>query len=315
MQRRATGIGPSGPTHMGTDSRRGSAFRLVLYATPICLAAIAGVLYLGSAEDAIREASSVQIVGSETMRPVVSACAEEFMSRNPRADVIVKGGGSGDGIAALFHGIVDIGMTSRNLSRVEREYAVAKGIDISVLELALDGIAIVVNRANTVAALDLGQLRSIFTGRIRNWRELGGAQAEILVFTRATGSGTASLFSERVLASDAYGPSIQRLPTNEAIVAEVAVRPEAIGYTDLGALRRASDRIKTVALRSDAQSPPVLPTAEAIRSGNYPLSRTLYLSTVGKPSGTVRAFLDFCSSPSGQTLLQKAGYVSIHPDR
>jgi phosphate transport system substrate-binding protein len=316
MQRRATGIGPSGSTHMGTDSRRSSAFRLVLYATPICLAAIAGFLYLsGSADGAAREAGSVQIVGSETMRPVVAACAEEFMTRNPQADIIVKGGGSGDGIAALFHGIVDIGMTSRNLSRAERDYAVAKGIEISVFELALDGIAIVVNRASVVAALDLGQLRSIFTGRVRNWRELGGADAEILLFARAAGSGTASLFGERVLGDDAYAASVQRLPTNEAIVAEVAAQYRAIGYTDLGALRRAGDRIKAVALRGDVQSPPVLPTAESIRSGSYPLARSLYLSTAGRPSGTVKAFLDFCSSASGQALLQRAGYVGIHPDR
>lgn len=255
----------------------------------------------------------MQIAGSETMRPVVTACAEEFMTRNPHADIIVKGGGSGDGVAALLHGIVDIGMTSRDLSRRERDFAASKGIDISVFELALDGITVIVNPANAVPALDLGQLRSIFAGTLKNWRELGVAGAQILVFARAAGSGTASLFGERVLGDIPYAASVQHLPTNEAIVAQVAARPGAIGYTGLGALRSAGDRIKAVALRANALSVPVSPTAEAIRSRNYPLTRTLYLSAAGTPPAVVKAFLDFCSSPSGQALVQRAGYVGLNP--
>jgi phosphate transport system substrate-binding protein len=288
--------------------------RLVLYATPLCVAAVAVALSLSRArESSALHDDSVQIVGSETIRPVVAACAEEFMTRNPQADIVVRGGGSGDGIAALLHGIVDIGMTSRHLSSREREYAVANGIDVSVFELALDGITVIVNRANTVPALDLGQLRSIFAGRIRNWRELGGAAVDILVFARAAGSGTASLFGERVLGDDSYADSTLYLPTNEAIAAEVAALPGAIGYSSLGAMRRAGDQIKVVALRADAHSVPVSPTSDTVRSGSYPLTRTLYLSAAGEPSGTVKAFLDFCSSASGQTLLQRAGYVGIEP--
>jgi phosphate transport system substrate-binding protein len=280
----------------------------------IGLAALAGCTYVsGKAEDSALHAGSVQIVGSETMRPVVAACAEDFMTRNPEADVIVKGGGSGDGIAALLHGIVDIGMTSRELSSRERDYAVAQGMDLAVVPLALDGIAIIVNGTNDVSALDLGQLRSVFAGRTRNWRELGGANADIVVFARAAGSGTASLFGEHVLHDDPYVSSVQSLPSNEAIVAEVAARPGAIGYTGLGALRSAGDRIKVVGLRADARSQPVAPTSETIRSGQYPLTRTLYLTAAGNPSGSVKALLDFCSGSSGRALLQRAGYVGIDP--
>lgn len=288
--------------------------RIALYAAPMVLAALAAFLYFSSgAETSALQSGSVQVVGSETMRPVVTACAEEFMTRNPEADIIVKGGGSGDGIAALLHGIVDIGMTSRELSIRERDYAASAGIEISAHALALDGITVIVNRANTVDDLDLVQLRHIFAGKVRSWRELGDADGEVLVFARAAGSGTASLFGDRVLGDDPYAAFVKLLPTNEAIVAEVATRPGAIGYTGLGALRGAGDRVKVVALRTDAQSVPIAPTPDAIRSGNYPLTRTLYLAAAGEPSGTVKSFLDFCSSESGQALLQRAGYVGIRP--
>lgn len=139
--------------------------RLALYATPICLAAFVGLFYFtyfrDGSDGSSLQSGSVQISGSETMRPVVTTCAEEFMTRNPKADVIVRGGGSGDGVAALLYGIVDIGMMSRELSPRERDYAAAKNIQLSVSELALDGVTIIVNRALAVTALRLGQLQAI----------------------------------------------------------------------------------------------------------------------------------------------------------
>lgn len=288
--------------------------RLALYATPIPVAALAVLLYFSSgAENSTLQTGSVQVAGSETMRPVVTACAADFMTRNPQADIIVKGGGSGDGIAALLHGMVDVGMTSRELSPRERDYAASKGIEISVSGLALDGITVIVNRANAITALDLGQLKSIFAGNIRNWQELGGGEADIAGFARAAGSGTASLFGDRVLGDAPYAASVRRLPTNEAIVAEVAKQPGAIGYASLGALRGASDRVKVIALRADPQSAPVTPTSAAIRAGDYPLTRTLYFGTAGKPAVTAKAFLDFCAGASGQALLQRMGYVGLAP--
>jgi phosphate transport system substrate-binding protein len=241
----------------------------------------------------------------------VAACAEEFMTRHPQADIVVKGGGSGDGIAAVLHGIVDIGMASRDISRRERDYAASRNIELAVSALALDGVAIVVHRGVAVPPLDLQQVRDISTGRIRNWRELGGAPADILAFGRAEGSGTAALFGERVMQEDGYAPSVSRLASNEAIVAEVAARPGAIGYTGLGALRAAGDRITALALRADAQSEAIAPVEEAIRSSKYPLARTLHLATAGKPSGIANAFIDFCTAAGGQALVQRAGYVAI----
>lgn len=288
------------------------AFRPVLVLAAIGLV-VAGLLFnfVPKNDSSIPHAGALQVAGSETMRAVVSACAEDFMNRNPQADIIVRGGGSGDGIAALLHGIVDISMTSRELSRRERDYATSKKFEFSEFPLALDGIAIVVHRANPIAALDLAQLHGIFTGKIRNWRELQGVDGEIVTFARAAGSGTASLFGARVLGEEVYGGSIQHLPTNDAIVREVATRPGAIGYADLGAMRAGGDRIKVVALRRDPQSALAAAVPDDILSGRYPLARSLTLTTAGHPSGVAKAFIDFCLSANGQALLQRAGYVGI----
>lgn len=288
------------------------ASHLVWSAAPVVLLAFGAVLYFSNAANtSAPQSGSVQVAGSETMRAVMTACAEDFMARHPQSDIIVKGGGSGDGIAALLHGMIDIGMTSRELSQRERDYAQAKGIDVSISELALDGITIVVNRTNPLAALDLAQLRDIFAGSIRNWKDFESGDTDILPVARAAGSGTASLFDDRVMDGKTYAASVQRLPTNEAIVAEVTARPGAIGYTSLGAARSAGDRVKVLALRTEAQTVPVMPSPDAIRSGQYPLTRALYLGTAGKPASTTKTFLDFCLGASMQPLLQRAGYIGI----
>jgi len=296
---------------MGGNVMLAGLARLALYIAPILVAAFAAFLYFGGDASASAQSGSVQVVGSETVRPVMTACAEEFMTRNPHSDIIVRGGGSGDGIAAILHGITDIGMTSREITQREHDFAVSKGIDLSTVDLARDGVTVVVNRANSVDALDFDQLRDVFTGKTRNWRELGGADAEIILYARAAGSGTSSLFEERVLGERPYDRSVQRLATNEAIVAEVAARPGALGYTGFAASRGAGDRLKAVALRKDPQAAPVTPSAETILTGNYPLARTLHLGVAGKPAGTVRGLLDFCTSTHAQALIQRAGYVAI----
>jgi phosphate transport system substrate-binding protein len=298
---------------MSSGPGYGRISRLAFYAAPIVLAAVAAFYsFAGSFKTLPTQSGSVQVAGSETMRPVVAACAEEFMSRNPKTDIVVNGGGSGDGIAALLHGVVDICMTSRELSALEINYAQSKKIEILAFELALDGIAIIANRANAVVALDLEQLRGIFAGRIRDWRELGNEAGEIIVLARAEGSGTAAMFDDRVMAKEPYGASTRRMRTNEAIVAEVAAQRLAIGYTGLGALKGMDDRVKIVALRSGAQATPVTPSPDTIRSKGYPLARALSFCAAGEPSGTVKAFIEFCRGESGQALVQDAGYIPVH---
>jgi phosphate transport system substrate-binding protein len=279
----------------------------------VSLTGLAALLHFGGGSGRIAAATgSVQVAGSESMRPVVTACAESFMAKNPKANVIVRGGGSGDGIAALLHGLIDVGMTSRDLSKRERDYALSKAIEISEFPLALDGIAIVVNQTNPVAELSLAQIQAVFAGRVRNWRELHGEDREIQVFGRSAGSGTATLFAERIGGEAPYAASVENLPTNEAIVAEVAARAGAIGYTGLGALTGARDRIKAISLRDSQQSAAAAATPEAIRSGRYPLARILRFATAREVSSTSKAFLDFCLGASGQALVHRAGYVGMN---
>jgi phosphate transport system substrate-binding protein len=307
--------------HAPSSSPRLRAALIAWLAIPLLLIGAASFLYASGALTGDRltggglPSGSVQVAGSESMRPVVTACAEDFMSRNPQADIIVRGGGSGDGIAALLHGIVEIGMVSRELTQRERDFAASKNFETTVLTLALDGIAIIVNRANPIATLDLSQVHDIFTGKVRNWSELQGAEGEISPFARAPGSGTASLFKERVLGEGSYGASVQQLPANDAIVAQVAMRPGAIGYTDLGSLRSGGDRIKALALRTQQTEEALAPTPETIRSRKYPLTRVLNLATAGAPSGVAKAFLDYCLAANGQALTQRAGYVAAGPPR
>lgn len=216
------------------------------------------------------------------------------MSKHPHVEVVVQGGGSGTGISALFHGTVDICMSSRDLSDKEREHATGNGFHLGKYAVALDGIAIVVHPDNPLKQLDLDQLRQIFTGKVRSWHEVGGMQLGMAVFARMASSGTSALFRQRVLAGEDYSESVQQMPTNTAIIAEVANRPSALGYSGLEAVQAARGRVKVVALQAAPQSLPVLPILETIRSGSYPLVRTLHLYTAGEPSGLIQDFIDFC---------------------
>lgn len=286
--------------------------RVALYNLPMLVICVALFLHFGhTAETPPSLSELVQVAGSESMRPTIAAIAEDFMMRNPLADITVKGGGSGDGIAALLHGMIDIAMTSREVTLRERAYVVDKGLELSIVPLALDAVVIVINQANPITVLDFEQIRNIFAGRIRNWSELQGTETEIVPLARAAGSGTAYLFAERVLSADSFAGSVSHLPTNEAIVAQVAARPGAIGYTGLGALRGANERVRTIALRSNQRSPPMMATADSILSGSYPLSRKLSLATTGHLVATAKAFVDFCLSATGRTLFERAGYTEI----
>lgn len=265
----------------------------------------------GCAKGTPHQTGSVLIKGSETMQPLVTMCAEDFMSKHPHVDVVVQGGGSGTGIAALFNGTVDIGMSSRDLSDKEHEHASSNGFQLREYVVARDGIAVVVHPENPLTQLSLDQLRRMFTGQIRNWHEVGGVQHDIFVLARTASSGTSALFRHRVLAGENYGESVQQMPTNTAIVAEVTNQPAAIGYSGLEAVQAAHGRVKVVALQATSNSLPVFPTRAAIRSGSYPLARALHFYTAGEPSGQVRDFIDFCRGPQGQKLVAKAGFITI----
>jgi phosphate transport system substrate-binding protein len=237
--------------------------------------------------------------------------AEDFMTRRPQVDVIVQGGGSGTGIAALLHGTADIGMASRELSEKERQYADRQGLKILAFDIALDGIAVVVHPQNPVEILTIERLREIFTGVKQSWQDVGGAPNPITVWSRMEGSGTELLFRQRVLGDQNYDGGVHQVLTNEGVVTEVASRPWAIGYTSFGAVQAARGRVKPIALQTTAQAPAVTPTPDTIGDQSYPLARILHLYTASEPTGVVRDFIDFCLSSRGQELVSKAGYLAV----
>jgi len=169
----------------------------------------------------------------------------------------------------------------------EREYAGAKGFEISAFAMALDGVTIVVNRANPIAALSIGQLHDIFTGKVRDWRELEAGDGEIVPFARASGSGTASLFAERVLGEQAYATSARICPPTRRSWPKWphGREPSAIPARRL---RVGGDKIRAVALAADSQSAPVTATPESVVSGGYPLSRNCISPRPELPSAPPR---------------------------
>ena len=176
----------------------------------------------------------------------------------------------------------------------------------------MDAVAVVVHRSNPLTALDISAVRGVFTGDLTQWQTLvPDRSGTIRALARAEGSGTAALFAERVLDGAAMPAAITRLTSNEAIVAEVAAQPDAIGYTGLAAIRGAGDRVRVVALRTGPDAVAVAPTLDAVRSAAYPLSRRLSLISVGAPQGIAAAFIGHCAGPPGQELLQRAGYAAV----
>ena len=254
--------------------------------------------------------STAQIVGSETMRPLIAACAEAFMATKPQADIIVGGGGTADGIAAILHGIGDIAMASRRLNDSEREFARSKGIELVVSAIALDGIAIIVHRDNPVRALALPQIRAIFSGEANDWRAFGGPNSEIALALRAAGSGTGSLFQEAI-SLGSRPRSGREFATNEEIIAEVARDVGAIGYTGIGALRLAKDKVVPIGIVTESDATAIRPDEANIRSGMYPLTRELSLIAPNPLPATISEFIASCSGDYGRPLIERSGYFAV----
>jgi len=257
---------------------------------------------------------SIQIKGSDTMVNLGQAWAEAFNKKNPGVNVAVTGGGSGTGIASLISGTADIAECSRTMK--EKEIAKAKENGITPVEftVALDGLAVVVHPDNPVLKLTIDELANIFTGRITNWKELGGKNLPIVILSREVNSGTHVYFKEHVLRKgnekgpEEFSPAALLMPSSQAIADEVAQNPNAVGYYGMGYI---SPQQKAIAVAKDKNSAYIEPRIENVKSGQYPISRPLLMYTKGEPQGAVKEFLDFALSPEGQEIVVKTDFVPV----
>ncbi len=263
---------------------------------------------------AAKDKNSVQVKGSDTMVNLGQAWAEKYMEKNTSDFVAVTGGGSGTGLSSLISGTCDIAMSSRNIKEKEIVLARQKGINPNEIKVALDGLAVVVNPANPVSKLTLAQLADIFTGRVSNWKELGGKDEKIVVLSREVNSGTHVYFKEHVLrkndpsSKEEFVPSALMLSSSQAIADEVAGNSSAIGYYGMGYI---SKKQKPVSIAKDEKSEYEAPTIENVINGKYPISRPLFLYTNGLPGGLVKKCVDFALSKEGQDIVLATDFVPV----
>nr|HID59933.1 phosphate ABC transporter substrate-binding protein [Desulfobacterales bacterium] len=247
-------------------------------------------------------AESLTIRGSTTVLPIAQKAAERYMNLHPAANISISGGGSGTGIKALLDGSVDIANTSRPMKAKEVKIAQKRGITPWEYIIAKDGIAVIVHPKNPVSALTKAQLKRIYTGRIKNWAELGGFNKEIVVVSRETTSGTFECFNKIVLKKAKVTPRALLQAANATLVQTVSQTKGAIGYVGIGYLDR---RVKALKIEG------VYPTVETLADGTYPISRPLFMYTNGKPKGLAARFIDFILGPEGQRIVREEGFIPI----
>ncbi|MFA5287693.1 MAG: phosphate ABC transporter substrate-binding protein [Candidatus Omnitrophota bacterium] len=247
-------------------------------------------------------AEKVVLAGSTTVLPIAQKTAEVFMDKNPNTDITVRGGGSSVGIAALIDGTCDIADSSRPIKDVEIEKAAANGRDPVAHIVALDGIAVVVNQANSISKLSKKQIMDIFTGKTSDWGKLGGNPGKIVVVSRDTSSGTFEAFGVLVMKGEKVMPGALMQASNQAVAQIIAQTPQAIGYVGLGFM---SSDLKAIEIER------VMPSRETVLSGKYSVTRPLFMYSNGKPQGMIKAYLDFVKSPEGQSLVETQGYVGL----
>ncbi|MFC2060103.1 PstS family phosphate ABC transporter substrate-binding protein [Chloroflexota bacterium] len=260
---------------------------------------------------------SIKVIGSNTVTPLTSVWAEEFMKTYHRVNIAVSGPGSGAGIAALINGTADICQASREIKQAEMEQARTNGIEPYEIQVATDALSVVVNPDNTVSELTIVQLSAIYTGKITNWNEVSGNDASIVVISRDTNSGTHVFFKEHVVQMQGlttedksleYGSKVLFLPSTEEGVSEVARNPKAIFYPGMGYV---TGTVKPLAIKKTVDLPGVLPSVATALDGTYPIARTLLFYTNGEPAGVIKAFIDYCLSYEGQAKVAEVGYVPL----
>jgi phosphate transport system substrate-binding protein len=250
----------------------------------------------------------ITVRGSDTMVIMNARLAEVFMSKNPGTTIQVTGGGSGVGLAALINGTTEIAASSRPIKTSEVDKLKARfSTRGAAFPIARDGLAIYVHANNPVQELTLQQINDIYTGKITNWKNVGGKDAPIILYSRENSSGTYVYFKDNVLKGQDFSPRAQTLQGTAAVVNAISKDPNGIGYG--GAAY--GKGIKFAKVKKDAKSQGYWPSLETVRSGEYPISRYLFFYLRNNPSGDTKKFIDWILTPEGQDVVTKVGYFPV----
>ena len=261
------------------------------------------LLLAGLSLPGVARAADISINGSTTVLPIMQKVAEQYMAEHPDAKLALSGGGSGNGIKALIDGLADVAMSSREIKSGEVDQAKAKGVDPKQIAVAVDAIVPVVHPDNKVGELSLDELRGIYMGSITNWKDVGGADARIVVVSRDTSSGTYETWETMVMKGERVAPSALLQASNGAVVQAVSKNPNAIGYIVIGYLDKS-----TRGLQNNGKTA----TAATALSREWPLSRELYIYTNGAPVGEVKGLVDYILDPQkGQKAVAEVGFVPL----
>jgi phosphate transport system substrate-binding protein len=260
-----------------------------------------------SGETAEPQATTLTVKGSDTMVILAQRWAEVFMQENEGTTVQVSGGGSGTGMAALVNGTTDLANSSRPIKDTERaQIRERHGADPVEHRVALDALAVYVHRDNPIQALTIPQLKTIFRGQVTNWNELGGPDAPIVLYSRENNSGTYAYFKEHVLDDEDFALSTQTLPGTAAVINAVAQDANGIGYGGIAY----AEGVRALRVAAEGAEP-VEPTMENATNGRYPISRHLFVYSIGAPEGISRRYIDFILSTEGQRVVEGVGYYPL----
>jgi len=261
-------------------------------------------------------AKMIQVKGSDTMVNLVQILAEEYMGKNPGTPIAVLGGGSGVGITALINQTCDIADHSREWKQKEYDQAWEKGVKPRSFIVAVDGLSIVVNAQNPLDQLTMAQVGAMFRGEVKNWKAVGGPSQPVSLYGRQSNSGTYVFMQEFVLGNKNYSTDMKEMNGNAQIIEGVIADAGGIGYVGVGYLydenRQIRKGIKVLKISKEPNGAGFLPTNKAaIESGDYPISRPLYMATNGKPKGDIAAFLGWIVGPEGQAIVEREGFFTI----
>ena len=249
-------------------------------------------------------AGKIVIKGSTTVLPIAQKVAEVYMKDNPDVKISISGGGSGNGIKALIDGSTDIADSSRFIKQKEVKLAVEKGRYPVPFAVAYDCIVPVVHPDNNLMNLTMTQLKDIYMGKIKNWKDIGGPDRLVVVISRDTSSGTYEVWYKKVMKKERVFPRALLQASNGAIVQAIAHNKNAIGYIGLGYM---TGSVKALSVNNIEGS------AETTLNGTYPISRPLYMFTPGWPKGDTLNFINFVVHPEkGQKYISEAGYVPLY---